>query len=193
MYGNIAPSGRMPVTVPYNESQLPSQYLDGSMSISPGRTYRYLKDDIAPPLYWFGQGLGYSSFTYDEVTLHPSYPIHSGNVSLEESITVSVAVTNNGEYKTYSSDHVVMVFAQVLPSNPSTQQLASLPTRQLVGFQRVALPVNLVQVVSVKFSASRLRLVDDQGRYQILKGKYKLWIGDVNDKTGDNVVYLDVE
>ena len=86
-----------------------------------------------------------------------------------------------------------MVFAQVLPSNLSTQQLASLPTRQLVGFQRVTLPVNLVQVVSVKFSASRLRLVDDQGRYQILKGKYKLWIGDVNDKTGDNVVYLDVE
>ena len=180
LYGNVAPSGRMPVTVPVDESQLPTNYLDGSMSLSPGRTYRYYsgsEHEGNDALYWFGHGLGFSTFKYGKtMTISPS-SIFSGNSSLEQVLSVNISVTNNGEFSSAASDHVILVFAQPMPADGATQQLASLPRRTLIGFQRVSFQPHEQKNIVLQISASRLRMVDDQDRYQILKGQYRLWVG----------------
>ena len=56
LLGTVLPSGRLPFTVPFNASSLPP-IADYSMSAFPGRTYRYLDTDAAPPLFPFGHGI----------------------------------------------------------------------------------------------------------------------------------------
>ena len=75
LFGNVNPSGKLPVTFYKNSSQLPD-YEDYSMK---GRTYRYFNDALFP----FGYGLSYTSFSLGE-------PVVSG-------LTVNVPVTNTGK------------------------------------------------------------------------------------------------
>ena len=76
LYGDVNPSGKLPVTFYKNSSQLPD-YEDYSMK---GRTYRYFNDALFP----FGYGLSYTSFSLGE-------PVVSG-------LTVNVPVTNTGKF-----------------------------------------------------------------------------------------------
>ena len=75
LFGNVNPSGKLPVTFYKNSSQLPD-YEDYSMK---GRTYRYFNDALFP----FGYGMSYTSFSLGE-------PVVSG-------LTVTVPVTNTGK------------------------------------------------------------------------------------------------
>jgi beta-glucosidase len=76
LFGDVNPSGKLPVTFYKNSSQLPD-YEDYSMK---GRTYRYFND----ALFSFGYGLSYTSFSLGE-------PVVSG-------LTVTVPVTNTGKF-----------------------------------------------------------------------------------------------
>ena len=76
LFGNVNPSGKLPVTFYKNSSQLPD-YEDYSMK---GRTYRYFNDALFP----FGYGMSYTSFSLGE-------PVVSG-------LTVNVPVTNTGKF-----------------------------------------------------------------------------------------------
>ena len=76
LFGNVNPSGKLPVTFYKNSSQLPD-YEDYSMK---GRTYRYFNDALFP----FGYGMSYTSFSLGE-------PVVSG-------LTVTVPVTNTGKF-----------------------------------------------------------------------------------------------
>ncbi|MBR6170509.1 MAG: glycoside hydrolase family 3 C-terminal domain-containing protein [Bacteroidaceae bacterium] len=76
LYGDVNPSGKLPVTFYKNSSQLPD-YEDYSMK---GRTYRYFNDALFP----FGYGMSYTSFSLGE-------PVVSG-------LTVNVPVTNTGKF-----------------------------------------------------------------------------------------------
>ncbi|UJR16581.1 hypothetical protein I4U23_003481 [Adineta vaga] len=63
LFGFSSPCGCLPFTIPVNTSQL-LPIDDYAMNKSPGRTYRYLDYTKAPPLFPFGYGLSYSTFTY---------------------------------------------------------------------------------------------------------------------------------
>jgi beta-glucosidase len=179
IYGKVSPTGRMPITVPQDASQLPANYLDSSMSISPGRTYRYLNENIAPPLFWFGDGLSYSTFQYEDLLISPS-TMKSGNESLNSFISIRVTITNNGEFKD-ASDHVVMIFASLVPSD-NKNNMPSIPKRSMVGFQRVvSMKPNETRAISIEVSVKRFRLVDSDGLYQVIPGEYLLWVGGAND------------
>ena len=83
IFGKANPSGKLPVTFPKSIEQLPP-YEDYSMD---GRTYRFMKDD---PLFPFGFGLSYTSFTYGGLSLSET------DIAAGESISCSVKVSNSG-------------------------------------------------------------------------------------------------
>ena len=78
-------------------------YLDQSMQAPPGRTHRYY---TGKPLYPFGFGLGYSRFRYDGLAVsHATLRAEGGQHG--ETLTVSVTVSNEGQYAAGPSQEVV--------------------------------------------------------------------------------------
>ena len=171
LFGARAPSGRLPVMIPTNESQLPKDYLDQSMMAPPGRTHRYF---TSTPLYPFGFGLGYSTHSYGQLRVsHES--LAAGTDDLETELTISVDVTNHGEY-TGAHDEVVMVFAKPSLRDEPTAEM-SVPRQMLLGFARIATAPGATTTATVRVPAKRLRLYGKGGEYELLRGGYELHVG----------------
>ena len=158
IFGDISPSGRLPITFPVSADQLPP-FDDYSMK---GRTYKYMTQ---APLYPFGYGLSYSSFEYGEVT--PS----SSQVKKGEELVVDVKVTNSGEF---TADEIVQLYLSI---NDNSLEL---PISTLIGFQRVSLPAGESRVVSFKIDSDQLQVIDEAGEKKFVKGKHTLHIGGVS-------------
>ena len=152
--GNYNPAGRLPITFYRSLAQLPP-FTDYSMF---NRTYRYFSEE---PLYPFGYGLSYSTFTYSRATVTP------GQMDANTSVAVNVLVSNSS---TLAGDEV----AQLYVSHPG---LDGAPLRALAGFQRVHLAAHASQTVSFTLSPRELSIVDANGARQVPAGPIELWIG----------------
>ena len=118
LFGDYSPAGRLNQTWPTGDKQLlPIMDYD----ITHGRTYMYLKDK---PLYPFGYGLSYTTFSYEGLSL--SAP----SVAADDAVQVTVKVKNTGRR---ASDEVVQMYVQHLGSQ------VDCPKLELKGFQRVRL------------------------------------------------------
>jgi beta-glucosidase len=152
--GKNNPAGRLPVTFYKGADQLPN-FANYSME---GRTYRYFKGD---PLYPFGYGLSYTTFSYSNLSL-PDAPIRAG-----EPLHASVTVTNTGKV---AGDEVVQLYLK-FPDLPGA------PLRALRGFERVHLDPGASTKVEFQLNARDLSMVSDGGNIMVAKGKYTVSIG----------------
>jgi beta-glucosidase len=152
--GDFSPAGRLPVTFYKSVDQLPA-FNDYSMS---KRTYRYFDGE---PLYPFGHGLSFTSFTYSRPRL--SLPV----VKAREGLTVSVDVTNSGAM---DGDEVVQLYL----SHPV---LARAPIRALAGFKRVHLKRGETRRLSFVLDSRALSFVDPSGHRMVLPGRVDVWVG----------------
>ena len=130
LYGRYNPSGKLPVTFPRNVGQVPIHYdmKNTGRPIelgAPGAKYvsRYLNTPNTP-LYPFGYGLSYTSFTYSPVTLDKA-KIRPG-----EPLTASVTVTNSGAR---DGEEVVQLYVRDLVGSVTR------PVKELKGFQKISL------------------------------------------------------
>jgi beta-glucosidase len=152
--GDFSPAGRLPVTFYKSLDQLPP-FDDYSMA---KRTYRYFDGE---PLYGFGYGLSYTTFTYSNPRVdQPAVPASGA-------VTISVDVTNTG---TMASDEVVELYL----THPD---VAGAELRALQGFQRVHLQSGQRKTVSFTLRDRDLSVVDEAGARQIIPGKVQVWIG----------------
>jgi beta-glucosidase len=152
--GKNNPSGRLPVTFYTGVDQLPS-FEDYSMQ---NRTYRYFK---GKPLYSFGYGLSYTTFSYTNLTL-PKDAIQAG-----DPLTADVTVTNTGKR---AGDEVVQLYLS-FPSIPGA------PLRALRGFKRVTLKPGELQKVRFELKDRDLSMVSEAGEPIIAEGTYTVSIG----------------
>ena len=152
LFGDIAPAGKLPLTFPKSLDQLPP-FDDYSMN---GRTYRYMTEE---PLYPFGFGLSYTTFTYRDLQITP--PGSSG-------FDAAVTVENTG---TVAADEVVQFYLSALDSKLPA------PLSQLIGFQRVHLEPGQSQTVRITVKPEMLMLFDENGRQVFQPGKFRLTAG----------------
>ena len=153
--GAYNPSGRLPVTFYKSTAQLPD-FQDYNMK---GRTYRYMTEK---PLYPFGYGLSYTTFSYDKARLT------SSSVQAGKGVGISVAVTNSGKQ---AGDEIVQVYVRRVGD-------AAAPVKALKGVQRVSLEPGQTKTVKIDlpagsfeyFSIAEQGLVVKPGRYEILVG-----------------------
>ena len=123
LYGRVNPSGKLPFTMYTSLDQLPP-YESMQMDRAPGRTYRYLTET---PLYRFGFGLSFTSFSYSTLQIHPTQQIEQCS-----SMKVSVKVTNTGNR---AGEEVVQLYIR-LKGTAATAPLVSLR-----GFEKISLQV----------------------------------------------------
>jgi beta-glucosidase len=130
-----------------------------------GRTYRYFE---GKPLYPFGYGLSYTTFSYRGLEL-PKTVINAG-----DPLTAEVTVANTGKLE---GDEV----AQLYLSFPN---VTGAPLRALRGFKRIRLKPGESQKVRFDLNERDLSMVTEAGEPIIAEGKYSVSIGGGQPNTG---------
>jgi beta-glucosidase len=159
--GKNNPAGRLPVTFYTGIEQLPA-FEDYAMQ---NRTYRYFS---GKPLYPFGYGLSYTTFSYSDLAL-PKEAIRAGSP-----LTAEVTVTNTGKRE---GDEVAQLYLS-FPSVPGA------PLRALRGFQRVSLKPGESRKVRFELKDRDLSMVSEAGEPVIAEGAYTVSIGGGQPGTG---------
>jgi len=152
--GKNNPAGRLPVTFYTGVDQLPP-FEDYAMK---GRTYRYFE---GKPLYPFGYGLSYTTFSYSGLTL-PKSAVKAG-----DPLTAEVTITNTGKREGDEVAQLYLTFPQV----------AGAPLRALRGFKRVHLKGGESRTVHFELGDRDLSLVTEAGVPIVANGKYSISVG----------------
>jgi beta-glucosidase len=157
LFGDVDPAGRLPITFPMAEGQLPLVY-DHQPT---GRGDDYV-DLTGQPLFPFGFGLSYTRFRYDSLRIDP------GDVDATGAATVRCVVTNVGSRE---GDEVVQLYLH--------QAFASVarPVIQLGGFQRVHLRPGESRAVPFPVSREQLQLYGRDGTWIVEPGRYDIMVG----------------
>lgn len=153
LFGNVNPSGRLPVTFPKSLEQLPP-YDDYNMK---GRTYRYMETD---PYYPFGFGLSYTKFEYSSA----SAVAEPGS----NKVKVNVKVKNQGEYE---GEEVVQLYIGY------PQEISYAPVCALKGFSRIMLKPGEEKEVVFELDRTDFALSNLEGQLVVNPGKYRINIG----------------
>lgn len=163
LFGDISPSGKLPVTF-YKDSSLLPDFEDYSMK---NRTYRYCDDDNV--LYPFGYGL-----TYDSVKIKLSDISFSQNA-------VSVTAENIGTEK---GENVIEIYAR-------KNEGENLPKHSLCGFMRIELEAGEKKRYEIKLSKSSFDVVNEKGERRLQSGSHTLFVD--FSQPDENSIRLDVE
>ena len=157
LLGASDPAGRLPITFPVSEGQLPLVY-DHKPT---GRGDDYV-DLTGQPLFPFGYGLSYTAFAYSGLTVEPAEIPSTG------SATVRCRVKNVG---TRAGDEVVQLYVK--------DELASVtrPVIQLAGFRRVRLAPGEEREVSFVLGPDALRMLDRDLKWVVEPGAFRVLVG----------------
>jgi beta-glucosidase len=164
LFGEVNPSGKLPVTVPRTVGQVPIYYahLPTGRPPNPDDKYtsKYLDLPIGP-LYPFGFGLSYTKFEYNDLALSAS------SIPFDGTLTVSANVRNAGGRA--GEEIVQMYIADPVAS-------VSRPVKELKGFQRVALKPGESRRVEFIITRRDLEFWSHNG-WVAEPGEFKVWIG----------------
>jgi len=156
LFGDYNPAGRLPVTFYGSVSDLPA-FDDYRMA---GRTYRFFKGQ---PLYPFGHGLSYTTFTY--ANLRTS----ADSAGTNDTLLVSVDVANSGKR---SGDEVVQMYVEHVGSSVER------PIRDLRGYRRLTLEPGETRAVQLPLPISSLAYWDGNGhRWVVEADQVRIRIG----------------
>ncbi|WP_133582269.1 glycoside hydrolase family 3 N-terminal domain-containing protein [Aureibacillus halotolerans] len=156
LFGEISPSGRLPLTIPRSVGQLPNMYHQKRT-----RGKRYLELDLTP-LYPFGFGLSYTTFSYGKLDLSASEMKAAGTVQ------ATIDIKNTGQYK---GKEVVQLY--VTDVHASVTQ----PERLLKAFKKIELEPGETKTVTFDINSTHLELINAKGEHLLEPGRFVLTVG----------------
>ncbi|HYL55991.1 MAG TPA: glycoside hydrolase family 3 C-terminal domain-containing protein, partial [Gemmatimonadales bacterium] len=165
LYGDVNPSGKLPVTVPRSVGQVPIYYdhKNTGRPYSPTDhfTSQYL-DLPSTPLYPFGYGLSYTTFRYSDLRLSAT------KMGRQDTLGVRVTLTNTGSRA--GSDIVQLYIHDEVAS-------VTRPVRQLADFRRVALGPGQSQTVELIVRSQWLGLYSQDMKFVVEPGWFRVYVG----------------
>ena len=165
LFGDTNPSGKLPVAFPRSVGQLPMTYAHkntGRPGPEPGVTWSAYTDSPNDPLYPFGYGLSYTTFTYSEPKLSAS------EIGLGGSVQVSVTITNAGKR---AGVEVAQLYVRDMVGSVTR------PVRELKGFQKVDLQPGQSREVTFTLKTSDLAFYTAAGKWEAEPGAFKVFVG----------------
>ena len=156
LFGDVNPSGKLPITIPRSVGHLPAFY-----NYKPSARRGYLFDDVSP-LYAFGYGLSYTTFTIKDVRLEKQ------KIKLNGSTRVTAVVTNTGKRE---GMEVVQMYVRDVVSSVTR------PVKELKGFQRVSLRPGETKTVTFSVTPDLLAFYDVNMKYVVEPGEFVIMVG----------------
>ncbi len=167
MFGDYNPGGRLPVTFPKTDDQLPPWLRDDNLDTGYGRGYRWFDKTGNEPQFRFGFGLSYTTFSYSNITVTPK------SVDPGQIVRVSVDVTNTGSR---AGEEVVQLYLS------DTTAPVPMPLKQLRSFRRVSIDPGQTVTVVFSLTADDMYYYDEpSGSYQVHAGQYTVRVGGSSD------------
>lgn len=169
LFGAVNPSGKLTTSFPQNIGQLPLYYshkntgrpLAGNDTWFTKFRSNYL-DVSNEPLYPFGYGLSYTTFSYSDIRLSANQFKPGGNIK------ATVTVTNTGKY---DGVEIVQLYTRDMVGSIAR------PVKELKGFQRIALKAGASQEITFTITENDLKFFNNELKYAAEPGLFKLFIG----------------
>src|SRR5947199_6050208 len=164
LFGDVSPSGKLPATFPRSVGQIPLYYNHKNTGRPTGQdkyTSKYT-DLPVTPLFPFGHGLSYTTFSYSDLRLSAPRITPTGT------LRASVSVTNTGSRE---AAEVVQLYVH--------DEVASVtrPVRALAGFRRVSLKPGEARTVEFSLTAKELGLYNKDMKFVVEPGKLRVFVG----------------
>lgn len=156
LFGDYNPGGRLAVTFPKSVGQIPFAF-----PFKPGSD-ESSSTSVYGALYPFGHGLSYTTFTYSDLHISPSYQGVQGDIH------VSCKIKNTGKIK---GDEVVQLYLRDEISSVTTY------TKVLRGFERISLKAGEEQTVHFRLRPQDLGLWDKNMNFRVEPGSFKVMLG----------------
>jgi len=150
LFGKVNPRGRLPISFPRHSGQIPVYY-----NQMPGWHGGKYNDLPQTPLFAFGEGMGYSAFTYE-------------NLCLDEDLMLRVTVKNTG-----ARDGVETV--QIYQNDCVSSVLT--PVRRLIAFKQVELSAGESKDVEIRLSKDDFSLINAKCERVLEPGEFILYAG----------------
>ena len=175
LFGNENPSGKLTMTFPRTIGQIPIYYnaknTGRPLGNSEGKFEKFKTnyiDERNEPLFPFGFGLSYTTFTYGNLF------ISSNKMTASETINVSVPVTNSGNYD--GKEVVQLYIRDVIGS-------VTRPLKELKGFQKIEIKKGETKTVTFEISIEELKFYNSDLQFVAEPGKFEIFIGTNSDTT----------
>ncbi|MBK8346792.1 MAG: beta-glucosidase BglX [Saprospiraceae bacterium] len=169
IYGDYNPSGKLPISYPRNEGQIPIYYnhKNTGRPLNPNDKYttKYL-DVPNTPFYPFGFGLSYTTFTYGVPTVAKS------TFSSQEPITVSIDVRNTGNF---DGEEVVQLYIRDLVASVTR------PVKELRGFQKVMIKKGETKKVTFTLTKKDFEIYNQNMEKVVEPGEFHVFVGGNSD------------
>ena len=168
LFGEVNPSGKLSVSFPINEGQIPIYYAHKNTGrpLEPGKWFTKFRSNYldAPnePLYPFGFGLSYTSFQYNNLNLDKA------SMHMDDTLTVTVQVTNVGLRE---GAEVVQLYIR--------DKIASVtrPVQELKGFQKIYLKPRQTETITFKITRNTLSFYNNELQWVCEPGEFEVMIG----------------
>ena len=157
LFGDSNPAGRLPITFPLSEAQLPLVY--NHKPTGRGDDYNNLS---GLPLFPFGYGMSYTSFSYSSLVVDKK----QGKVG--ETFGVHCVVSNTGKRE---GDEVVQLYIRDMLSSVAR------PVLELKGFQRVHLAAGESKIISFLITPEMLQILNEKMEPVVEPGEFRIMIG----------------
>ena len=155
IFGDVNPSGKLPITIPESLSHLPD-YNNYSMD---NRTYRFTKHK---PMYPFGYGLSYSNFVYSDIS------IKKDKIKNGDSIDLNFTIHNDSEIP---GEEVVQIYIKDLKASYRT------PNSSLIYFKRLFLDSGERKTINFILDKNMMSTFNEKGNKEIESGIFKIFVG----------------
>lgn len=165
LFGDAAPGGRLPMTLPRDVGQVPTYYAHKPSGARSHWHGDYV-DMSVKPLYPFGYGLSYTTFTYSNLS------VSQNTVNASDTVTVQFDLTNSGSV---AGEEVIQLYI----ADPVAS--VTRPVKQLKAFKRIALDAGQTRRVMIALPVAHFGFYDRSMNYIVEAGKVEVMVGASSD------------
>ncbi|MDF2832297.1 beta-glucosidase BglX [Chryseobacterium indoltheticum] len=167
LFGTVNPGGKLPMTFPRTEGQIPVYYnhynTGRPAKNNTDRNYVSAYIDLDnDPKFPFGYGLSYTTFKYSDMN------ISSTNLKGNQNLKISVTVSNTGNY---DGEEVVQLYIRDLFGKVVR------PVKELKGFQKVFIKKGESKIINFTLTPENLKFYDDELNYDWEAGEFDIMVG----------------